>query len=64
MHFEIHATDPEALRKFHEFVVDWRITPWGYQPYVLINTGDGWDADGRDPDGNLSPLFQDDPAVA
>lgn len=41
VHFEIHATDPEALRGFYETVFGWRFQQAGEIPYWLITTGDG-----------------------
>lgn len=39
VHFEIHASDPEAVVSFYEQVFGWKIERWGDQPYWLINTG-------------------------
>src|ERR1044072_5846453 len=40
VHFEIHATDPQAAVTFYEQVFGWKIEQWGDQPYWLITTGD------------------------
>ena len=55
VHFEIHATDPNALREFYEKVFDWRFQQWGDVPYWLISTAssDGSQAPGID--GGLVP---------
>lgn len=39
VHFEIHASDPAALRTFYESVFGWTFTQWGEVPYWLITTG-------------------------
>jgi predicted enzyme related to lactoylglutathione lyase len=41
VHFEIHATDPDAVRAFYESLLGWRFQQWGDVPYWLIITGDG-----------------------
>ncbi|RYV52291.1 VOC family protein [Pengzhenrongella frigida] len=41
VHFEIHATDPDAVRTFYESVFGWRFEQWGDIPYWLVSTGDG-----------------------
>ena len=41
VHFEIHATDPAAVRAFYESVLGWRFQQWGENPYWIIITGDG-----------------------
>lgn len=41
VHFEIHATDPDAARAFYESVFGWRFEQWGDIPYWLVSTGDG-----------------------
>jgi predicted enzyme related to lactoylglutathione lyase len=40
VHFEIHATDPEASRDFYEQVFGWAFQKWGDQPYWMIFTGE------------------------
>jgi len=40
VHFEIHATDPEASRDFYEQVFGWGFQKWGDQPYWMIYTGE------------------------
>ncbi len=40
-HFEIHASDPEALVAFYSDLFGWQFTKWdGPMPYWLISTGD------------------------
>ncbi len=41
VHFEIHATDPAAVRAFYESVLGWRFQQWGEMPYWIVITGDG-----------------------
>jgi predicted enzyme related to lactoylglutathione lyase len=40
VHFEIHASDPAALRTFYETVFGWKFEQWGEVPYWIITTGD------------------------
>ncbi len=40
VHFEIHASDPEALREFYEQLFGWSVEKWGDQPYWLVTTGE------------------------
>lgn len=40
VHFEIHASDPEALLTFYETVFGWTFARWGEQPYWIITTGE------------------------
>jgi len=53
IHFEIHASRPEALVAFYTSLFGWEFTKWdGPMPYWLIKTG----ADGRPGiDGGLLP---------
>ena len=39
VHFEIHATDPEALVGFYTGLFGWKISRWGEMPYWLVETG-------------------------
>jgi predicted enzyme related to lactoylglutathione lyase len=40
VHFEIHATDPEALVSFYTGLFGWKISRWGEMPYWLeVETG-------------------------
>jgi predicted enzyme related to lactoylglutathione lyase len=41
VHFEIHATDPDAVRAFYEALFGWRFQQWGDNPYWIVTTGDG-----------------------
>jgi predicted enzyme related to lactoylglutathione lyase len=41
VHFEIHATDPAAVRTFYENLLGWRFRQWGDIPYWIVTTGDG-----------------------
>lgn len=41
VHFEIHATDPAAVRAFYETLLGWRFEQWGDVAYWLVTTGDG-----------------------
>ena len=49
VHFEIHATDPAAVRSFYETVLGWRFEKWGDVDYWLISTSGG-DPMSSDPD--------------
>lgn len=40
VHFEIHASDPEASRDFYEQVFGWNFQQWGDQAYWLVFTGE------------------------
>ncbi len=40
VHVEIHASDPEALSKFHADMFGWRITHMPQLAYWLMDTGD------------------------
>lgn len=46
VHFEIHATNPEAVRAFYESVFGWKFNKWGDVPYWMISTGEGVGIDG------------------
>jgi len=66
VHFEIHATDPAAVRAFYETVLGWRFQQWGEIPYWIVSTGDGDPMAGKphsDPgvDGGLLPRRGDAP---
>ncbi|MDX1439672.1 MAG: VOC family protein [Rubricoccaceae bacterium] len=39
VHFEIHASDPKALKKFYESLFDWTFTQFGDMDYWTIETG-------------------------
>jgi hypothetical protein len=39
VHFEIHATDPEALSAFYVQLFGWKISRWGEMPYWMVETG-------------------------
>jgi uncharacterized protein len=41
VHFEIHASDPAAIRAFYQSVLGWRFQQWGDNPYWVVITGDG-----------------------
>jgi predicted enzyme related to lactoylglutathione lyase len=41
VHFEIHASDPAAVRAFYEQVLGWRFQQWAENPYWIVVTGDG-----------------------
>ncbi len=45
VHFEIHATDVEAMKKFYSAVFDWEMQQMGteYGNYVVLKTGPGPD---------------------
>lgn len=47
VHFEIHATDPQALGDFYSAVFGWTVQQWGDIPYWLVMTGDGDLASGK-----------------
>lgn len=40
VHFEIHASDPDALKGFYEALFGWTFSQWGDVPYWLIITGE------------------------
>lgn len=40
VHFEIHASDPAAVRAFYETVFGWTFEQWGSMDYWVITTGD------------------------
>lgn len=46
VHFEIHATNPQAIGDFYSAVFGWKVAQWGDQPYWLVMTGDGDPASG------------------
>lgn len=39
VHFEIHATRPDALIAFYTSLFDWKFSQWGTNEYWLIETG-------------------------
>jgi predicted enzyme related to lactoylglutathione lyase len=39
VHFEIHATNPQALIGFYSNLFGWSFTQWGGAQYWTINTG-------------------------
>lgn len=39
VHFEIHASNPEALVGFYTGLFGWKISRWGEMPYWLVETG-------------------------
>ena len=41
VHFEIHATDPQALVDFYSQLLGWQFTQFGETPYWTIDTGEG-----------------------
>lgn len=51
VHFEIHASDPAALRAFYETLFGWRFEQWGDIPYWVITTGE----EGAGINGGLLP---------
>jgi predicted enzyme related to lactoylglutathione lyase len=44
VHFEIHASDPDAAQAFYAEVFGWTIERWGEVPYWVITTGDASEA--------------------
>src|SRR5689334_18145255 len=46
IHFEIHASDPEALVAFYTSLFGWTFQKWGDVPYWILRTGDGPGIDG------------------
>ena len=41
VHFEIHASEPQALIDFYGELLGWTFTQFGEMPYWSIDTGDG-----------------------
>jgi len=41
VHFEIHASEPQALIAFYGRLLGWTFTQFGDMPYWSIDTGDG-----------------------
>jgi len=41
VHFEIHATEPQALIDFYSSLLGWTFTQFGEMPYWSIDTGEG-----------------------
>ncbi len=39
IHFEIHATEPQALIDFYSGLMGWSFTKWEYADYWLVGTG-------------------------
>lgn len=39
IHFEIHATQPQALVEFYTALFGWKISRWGEMEYWVIDTG-------------------------
>jgi predicted enzyme related to lactoylglutathione lyase len=39
VHFEIQATDAEALARFYSELFGWKFSRWGDAPYWLVETG-------------------------
>jgi predicted enzyme related to lactoylglutathione lyase len=39
VHFEIHATEPEAVLRFYQSVFGWQFQRWGDVPYWTTETG-------------------------
>jgi predicted enzyme related to lactoylglutathione lyase len=67
VHFEIHASDPDAVRSFYADLLGWRFSQWGDVPYWIVVTGDGDPMAGKphsEPgvDGGLLPRRGDRPA--
>jgi uncharacterized protein len=58
VHFEIHASDPEALVSFYSTVFGWTVTRWGEEAYWLADTGAGPGINGA-----VLPRRGDPPAV-
>ncbi len=50
VHFEIPATDPQALQDFYSTVFGWTFQKWGDMDYWTITTGD-------EPDGINGGLY-------
>jgi predicted enzyme related to lactoylglutathione lyase len=46
VHFEIHATDPDAARTFYGALFGWTFEQFGEMSYWLIRTGGGQGRDG------------------
>jgi uncharacterized protein len=66
VHFEIHASDPAAVRAFYETVFGWQFQQWGEDPYWIVITGDGDPMSGKPHtqpgiDGGLLPRRGDPP---
>jgi uncharacterized protein len=40
VHFEIHASDPDALIAFYSGLFGWEFSRWGSEPYWLAGTGE------------------------
>lgn len=62
VHFEIHASDPDALRGFYATVFGWEFEQYGDMQYWLIRTGGGQGNEGgllqrgsERPDAGRSP---------
>ena len=67
VHFEIHASDPAAVRAFYESVFGWQFQQWGDNPYWIVITGDGDPMSGKPHtqpgiDGGLLPRRGDPPS--
>ena len=45
VHFEIHATDPEALKTFYQSVFGWAFQQYEDNPYWLVTTDETSDSD-------------------
>jgi predicted enzyme related to lactoylglutathione lyase len=61
VHFEIHATDPEALVSFYTALFGWTFQKWdGPMDYWMIRTGP---AEGRGIDGGLIRRHGEAPAA-
>ncbi|MET0975781.1 MAG: VOC family protein [Leifsonia sp.] len=57
VHFEIHASEPQALIDFYGELLGWSFTKFGDYPYWAIETGDGSigiDTPGRGINGGLA----------
>jgi predicted enzyme related to lactoylglutathione lyase len=39
VHFEIQASDPEALASFYRALLGWKVEKWGGMDYWLLETG-------------------------
>jgi uncharacterized protein len=39
VHFEIHASEPEAIIGFYSGLFGWTFSRWGTEPYWLADTG-------------------------
>ena len=60
VHFEIHATDPEAIGAFYTSIFGWRVERWGEVPYWIVVTGE--EGEGAGINGGIAPRETRPPA--